>query len=272
MCSCTEEMRFAEFPLVKVGLVHLDRKRPWPSSLNPETGREWSVDMKDKMLEILKIKTMIVNPHSGDRLCNFADHIEDSVQSSGYADLLLKRPDGWHGYNCISRAVLKSLETALGKGPENEEPLDRRNVLLIGGNALSKAVAHGIIRRQGVLSITGPDDKLTQQAAKDMNIRFVPFANLYDTLADVVVIADDNLQLGHRKDEFNSSYLRPHMTVLEFAKYPLPSVFTEESRVRNCQLVGTVDIFLDQLGVQFKSIVGKELPRDLAREILEEES
>ena len=46
-------MRFAEFPLVKVGLVHLDRKRAWPSSLNPETGREWSLDMKDKMLEIL---------------------------------------------------------------------------------------------------------------------------------------------------------------------------------------------------------------------------
>jgi 3-dehydroquinate dehydratase/shikimate dehydrogenase len=223
-----------------------------------------------KMLEILKIKTMVVNPHCGERLSNFADHIEDSVQSSGYADLLLKRPDGWHAYNCISRAVLKSLETALGKGPDNEQPLDRRNVLLIGGNALSKAIAHGIIRRQGVLSVTGPDDKLTQQAAKAMDIRYVPFANLYDTLADVVVIADDKLPLGHRKQEFNSSYLRPHMTVLEFADYPLPSVFTEESRVRNCQLVGTVDIFLDQLGVQFKSIVGQELPRDLAREILSE--
>ena len=60
------------------------------------------------------------------------------------------------------------------------------------------------------------------------------------------------------------------MTVLEFADYPLPSVFTEETRVRNCKLVGTVDIFLDQLGVQFKSIVGQELPRDLAREILSE--
>ena len=54
MCACTEEMRFTEFPRVKVGLVHLDRKRPWPSSLNPETGREWRVDMKTRMLEILE--------------------------------------------------------------------------------------------------------------------------------------------------------------------------------------------------------------------------
>jgi len=223
-----------------------------------------------KMLDILKIKTMIINPHVGDLLSNFADQIEDSVQKSGYADLLLKRPDGWHAYNCISRAVLKSLEKSLGKGADNEQPLDRRNVLLIGANALSKAIAHGIIRRQAVLSVTGPDDKLAQQTAKAMDIRYVPFANLYDTLADVVIISEENLALGHRKQEFNSSYLRPHMTVLEFKDYPLPSVLTDESRVRNCQLVDCIDIFLDQLGVQFKSIVGQELPRDLTRDMLSE--
>jgi len=48
-----EEFRFSEVPRVKVGLIHLDRKRPWPSSINPETGREWSLDVKTRMLEIL---------------------------------------------------------------------------------------------------------------------------------------------------------------------------------------------------------------------------
>ena len=45
--------RFDEVPTVKVGLIHLDRKRPWPSCVNPETGRQWSVDMKTRMLELL---------------------------------------------------------------------------------------------------------------------------------------------------------------------------------------------------------------------------
>ena len=45
--------RFEEVPIVKVGLIHLDRKRPWPSCLNPETGRQWSEDMKTRMLEML---------------------------------------------------------------------------------------------------------------------------------------------------------------------------------------------------------------------------
>ena len=54
MSSCTEHFRFSEYPRVKLGLVHLDRKRPWPSCKNPDTGNEWSVDMKKKMLDILE--------------------------------------------------------------------------------------------------------------------------------------------------------------------------------------------------------------------------
>ena len=58
MTSITEgpcgRFRFEDVPRLTIGLVHLDRKRPWPVALNPETGREWRVDMKDKMLGILE--------------------------------------------------------------------------------------------------------------------------------------------------------------------------------------------------------------------------
>ena len=46
--------RFQEVPSLRIGLVHLDRKRPWPSCVNPETGRQWGEDMKTRMLEILE--------------------------------------------------------------------------------------------------------------------------------------------------------------------------------------------------------------------------
>ena len=57
MTSITEgpcgKFRFEDVPRLKIGLVHLDRKRPWPVAINPETGREWRVDMKQRMLDIL---------------------------------------------------------------------------------------------------------------------------------------------------------------------------------------------------------------------------
>jgi len=49
-----EQHRFSVTPgPIRLGLVHLSRKRPWPSCLNPDTGREWWEDMKEKILATL---------------------------------------------------------------------------------------------------------------------------------------------------------------------------------------------------------------------------
>lgn len=48
-----EEFRYEEHPTIRVGLLHLHRKRPWPSCINPETGNQWADDMKTTVLEIL---------------------------------------------------------------------------------------------------------------------------------------------------------------------------------------------------------------------------
>lgn len=45
--------RFHVVPHIKVGLVHLERKRAWPSAVNPATGNQWSDDMKKKIVEVL---------------------------------------------------------------------------------------------------------------------------------------------------------------------------------------------------------------------------
>ena len=46
--------RFQEIPKVKVGLVFLERKRPWPSCVNPDTGNQWSHDMKQSIGKIVE--------------------------------------------------------------------------------------------------------------------------------------------------------------------------------------------------------------------------
>ena len=43
------KFRFMVKPKIKVGVITLQRKRPWPSCPNPNTGKEWSQDMKGNM-------------------------------------------------------------------------------------------------------------------------------------------------------------------------------------------------------------------------------
>ena len=46
--------RFAVKPHVKVGVITLQRKRPWPSCPNPDTGNQWSDDMKVEIQQTLQ--------------------------------------------------------------------------------------------------------------------------------------------------------------------------------------------------------------------------
>jgi hypothetical protein len=48
------KFRFHLEPKIKVGLITLQRKRPWPSCPNPATGRQWSDDMKVAIIRILE--------------------------------------------------------------------------------------------------------------------------------------------------------------------------------------------------------------------------
>ena len=38
---------------ITLGLLFLERKRPWPKCTNPETGNQWGDDMKQKVFSIL---------------------------------------------------------------------------------------------------------------------------------------------------------------------------------------------------------------------------
>jgi len=101
------------------------------------------------------------------------------------------------------------------------------------------------------------------------DIRFVPVINLYDTLCDVVIIADNNLEHGRLKQKLNPSFLRSHMTVLDVTSLSQETGLLGEARYRGCNVVGTREILLDQLRVQFKALAGKELSEQVFNEVWE---
>ncbi|HUG93100.1 MAG TPA: type I 3-dehydroquinate dehydratase [Planctomycetaceae bacterium] len=226
------------------------------------------LDKLGQMLDILKINALIVGAEWSETLLEVTGRREEAVQKSHFTDLLLKQPEGWHAYNFIWRNALRVLEHTLaaksgaapGQTPAQDRPLDRRNVLLVGANNLAQALAFGIQRRKGVLSVTSPRDDDAREIAQAWNVRHVPFASVYDTLADVVVIADPSIVCGHRKTELNPSFLRPTMTVLDLCRMPDETEFLREARERGCTIVEPSGVYREQLAAQFKAVTGQELP------------
>ncbi len=214
-------------------------------------------DRLRQMLEVLKIQGVIGRAEV-DRLGELAEGREEALGDDGPVDLLLKKEDRWNGFGCFWRSAMLSLEKTLGG--DSDRPLDSRNVLVIGTGSLARTMVFGVGRRQGLVSVAGSDDQAAQQMASAAQVRFVPSQNLYDTLADVVVLADPDLVLGAGRGELNPSFLRPPMLVMDVAAGREDSNVLSEARSRGCPVVEPEGIWTGLVESLYRSITGSDLP------------
>ncbi len=221
-----------------------------------------------KMLDILKIRAIIVGSKHGQALLNLADQVDQHDAESEYINLLLKRDSGWHGYNTLWRSGLQALEATLKDGKRS---LDKLNILIVGNGGIANSMVYAMTQRKGLVSICGPDDKEATRTAVKHGCRFVPYHNLYDTLADVLIVADPNIEIGSKTGQINPTVIQSSMTVLDLSDLPLETEMMSEARERGAHALNSAEIYTKQVSAQFKAITGKDLPAmAFAKGLLEE--
>jgi 3-dehydroquinate dehydratase/shikimate dehydrogenase len=227
-----------------------------------------------QMLDTLHINVVLANPRLCERTLNLASEIEDAARKSQYADLVIKQQDGWHAYNTAWKSVLRVIEAHLGGKSSEDRPLDRRNVFVIGAGGMARSVAFGVQKRKGLVSVTAADDNEGKQLAQLTNTRFVPMANMYDTLCDLVIITEAEAQDGMERSagglgvKLNPAFLRPPMAVTDLTNLLGESSLLREARERGCKIIEPAAIFGDHMAATFKTISGKELPAELVGSFL----
>jgi len=226
-------------------------------------------DKITQMLDTLHINVLLANPQLCERALNLASDIEEAARKAQYADLVIKQQDGWHAYNTAWKSVLRVIEAQLGGKSSEDRPLDRRNVFVIGAGGMARSVAFGVQKRKGLVSVTAGDDGEGKQLAQLTNTRFVPMANMYDTLCDLVIITEAEAQDGLERSvsgqgvKLNPAFLRPPMAVTDLTNLPGESSLLREARERGCRIIEPAAIFGDHLATIFKTISGKDLPTEL---------
>jgi len=229
-----------------------------------------SLDQVPKMLDALKLPAVIANPSAGRRLMQLASQGDELSTISKLADVIIKQPDGWQAFNLIWKAALRALEATIGHTVPDDRPLERRNALIIGSGGLAHLLAHGIRQRNGLVSISAGDDVEARKIAEVAEIRFVPIASLYETLADVIVITVNNLDHGSKTQSINPTIFRPGMTVMDLSQLPGESALSLEARERGCKVVNATEVFTTYVGLICKSLTGQRLPPEAFLEGLDE--
>lgn len=222
-----------------------------------------------QMFDVLKINALLPDKRLGGQILSVAKEVEESVKASQFCDLMIHPANqGWQAYNSVWRGAIKALEETLGKTNGDDKALDRRNILMIGASPMARALAYGIHRRKAMVSVSATDDERAQLLAQMFDFRFVPSANLYTTLCDVLILTEAVMEKGRLKQTINPAMFRPGMTVMDLTNLPLETPFIEEGRLRGCKVVEPTRIYADQLGTQFKAITGQELPPETFAEAL----
>lgn len=219
-----------------------------------------SLDQLPKMLDILKIPAVIATPSMGRRLMGIAAKGDEISTSAQQCDVVIKQADGWQAHNLIWKPALRALEAAIGRKSADDRPLDRKNAIILGSGGLAISLAHGVKKRNGLVSIASGDEVEAQQIAQQAELRYVPAAKVYETLVDVVVVTVPNMDYGTKKSPINPSMLRPGMTVMDLSELPDESPLVEEAKMRGCKVVEPSEVFADYIGGLFKSLTGQDLP------------
>ena len=226
-------------------------------------------DKINQMLDALHINVLVANPALSERALNLATEIEEAARKAQYADIVVKQADGWHAYNTAWKSALRVIEANLGAKSSEDRPLDRRNVFVIGAGGMAASMAVGVQKRKGLLSVTAADDGEAKRLAQATGARYVPIANMYDTLCDLVIIAEAQAQSGLTSAgsgsgvKLNPAFLRPPMYVTDLTDPTGETELLREARERGCKIVEPRAIFHDYLGMVFKTITGKELPGEI---------
>lgn len=222
-----------------------------------------------QMFDVLKISALLPDKRLGGQILSVVKDVEDSVKASQFTDLLIRGANqGWQAYNSLWRGALKALEETLGKTSAEDRPLDRRNILMIGASPIGRALSYGIQRRKGLVSVAATDDERAHLLAQMFDFRFVPIANIYTTLCDVVILTESTMEKGRLKQTVNPAMFKPGMTVMDVTNLPRDTPFIDEGRMRGCKVVEPARVYADQLSTQFKAVCGQDLPPEAFVEAL----
>jgi 3-dehydroquinate dehydratase/shikimate dehydrogenase len=232
-----------------------------------------SVPLFRKVMDAVHLAGVVVDAAHQINFLGIATDFDDRAQEARAVDLLVPETKGWSGCNTLGQAAIDALEAGLRARSSADRPLQGRMVMIVGANAAARAVAHGVQRRGGLLTLASHQRDTIAQLAQQLQCRHIQFEALYTTAHDILVVCDDE-----RTDEkskppagksgLHAGFLRPGMMVMDLTGAGGPTVFLREAEMRGCSVIAPKQALFRQVAAQFKLLTGRETPVEVLEQTL----
>ena len=217
-----------------------------------------------KVMDAVKLVGVSVDIEHQDGLLGLAAKLEPEADAAQGVDLLLPGDPGWVGHYTTGQAIMIALENALAEKHPGSNPLQGRILMMVGVNALTRAIGAAARERGARLIVASHKKEAAQQLAQALESRYVQWEALYSTMHDIVVVCDDERDQVKARGEagLHPGYLKSGMVVMDLTS-SRPTPFLSAAKQRGCRAVFPVDILPDQLALQASLVTGQ--PADINR-------
>ena len=218
-----------------------------------------------KIMEACKLNgAVIADDHQGS-IPEMELELHGLAKEAQTADVVIRKNEAWHGVLLACKAWMRALRNLLASRYEGDEPLKGRMVMIAGLNPAAMVIAREIVRAGGNVILACRDKKTGQAAAQQLGCRYIATDALYSTMHEVLVICENAIDERTGKSELFPSYLKPGMFVMDLTAGVRRSTFLREAQGRAVEIVQPLDLTLEVLELQAKTLIGKEIPRELLR-------
>jgi len=210
-------------------------------------------------------------PHK-EAAATLARESEPNVQVTGSANTLVRRDDGhFFGANTDYAAAIDSLKAHLAErakdGPVVQ--LSQLSVLILGAGGVARSIAFALHREGAQITITSRTYERAQKLAEDVKCKAVDWHARHSISFDVLVNCTP-VGMHPNVDEApcHFSILKPGTTVFDTIYTPETTLLIREARVRGCDTITGVDMFVRQAARQIELFTGLIPDMDAMRQIM----
>ncbi len=203
-------------------------------------------------------------PHKEAILPHMTRH-DNIVERVGAANTIVFRGKEMGAHNTDYRAASEIFDEALS-GATSEQP---KTALILGAGGVSKAVAHGLKRREMDVVVSSRSDPRAESLAEKLECRWLPWADRYKVRPDVIV---NGTPLGMHPDinetPYEGKHFRSSQVVFDTVYNPEQTLFLKEAKEKGCHILTGVDLFVRQAALQYELFTESSAPEDLMRRVL----
>ena len=194
----------------------------------------------------------------------YLDRVDALAEEIGAVNTIVNRQGVLYGYNSDCAGAIKALT--------EKTAINDKAVAVIGAGGAARAVAFGIKREGGRLTILNRTKQSGESLAADLGCEFKPLSEVRRLPYNIVINATSaGMTPQVNNTPLNAALLEGEMVVMDMVYNPLKTRLLSEAKKIGCSTIDGVSMFVQQGAVQFELWTGRQAPVDVMRKVVLDE-